>query len=81
MSEVTFTIKATMNKRWVNHFISFLKRMEANGVIGHSEKVAFYADGDGDFSPMFDIDEDVVWIEKRPALKKIEEELPVYDAG
>ena len=28
MNEVTFNITVTMNKRWVSHFLSFLKRME-----------------------------------------------------
>lgn len=55
-NEVTFNIKATMNKRWVNHFCSMLKQMEHDGEIGHSEWISFYSDGDGDYGPKFEID-------------------------
>ena len=51
-----FTIKVKMEDRWVNHFISFLKRMEVNGNIGHSELISFYSDGDGDFHPEFEFE-------------------------
>ena len=50
-----FTIKVKMEERWINHFISFLKRMQRNGIVGHSEFVSFYSDGDGDFRPEFEI--------------------------
>ena len=56
MNEVTFNIQVTMNERWVDDFCSMLKYMEKNGAIGHSSLVGFYADGDGDFRPHFDID-------------------------
>lgn len=45
-----------MNERWVNDFCSMLKWMETCGKIGHSSIVGFYADGDGDFRPKFEID-------------------------
>ena len=50
-----FTINCTMKDRWIDEFCSFLKYMEHNGSIGHSSLVGFYADGDGDFRPKFDI--------------------------
>ena len=56
MNKVTFNIRVTMNERWVDDFCSMLKYMETNGAIGHSSLVGFYADGDGDFRPHFDID-------------------------
>lgn len=54
--EVEITIKAKMNERWVNDFLSMLKYMEACGDMGHSAIVGFYSDGDGDFGPKFDFD-------------------------
>ena len=54
--QVEFSIKVTMNERWVNDFCSMLKWMEVCGKIGHSSIVGFYADGDGDFRPKFEID-------------------------
>lgn len=54
--QVEFNIKVTMNERWVNDFCSMLKWMEACGKMGHSSIVGFYADGDGDFRPKFEID-------------------------
>jgi len=54
MAEKTFTVTCTMEERWVNHFLSALKRMELNGRIGASDDVAIYADGDGDFRPKFE---------------------------
>ena len=53
---ITFNIKCTMKKRWLNQFCSFLRRMERNGQQGHSEIISFMSDGDGDFRPTFDID-------------------------
>ena len=53
--EKTFNIEVTMNERWIDHFCSFLKRMEYDGCIGHSETIKFYSDGDGDFRPKFNI--------------------------
>ena len=55
-NEVTFNIKVTMKERCVNDFCSMLKWMEYCGHLGHSSIVGFYADGDGDFRPKFDID-------------------------
>ena len=55
-NEVTFNITATMDERWVNDFCSMLRYMEQCGAIGHSSLVGFYADGDGNFRPNFEID-------------------------
>lgn len=56
MANRTFNIKVTMNERWVDDFCSVLEWMESCGVMGHSSLVGFYADGDGDFRPTFEID-------------------------
>ena len=56
MGDVTFNIKVTMKERWVNDFCSMLKCMEGFGNAGHSNVIGFYADGDGDFRPKFQID-------------------------
>ena len=55
MSNVTFEIKVTMKERWVDDFCSMLRYMEGCGRVGHSALVGFYADGDGDFRPRFEI--------------------------
>lgn len=47
------SIEAEIDNRWVETFLSFLKRLEYNGDIGHSSLIGFYADGDGDFRPKF----------------------------
>lgn len=58
MAKVKFTIEATMDERWVDDFCSMLNHMERCGDIGHSSLVGFYADGDGNFRPHFNIDRD-----------------------
>ena len=58
MSERTFTIEVTMNERWINDFCSMLNWMQSCGNLGHSSLVGFYADGDGDFRPKFNINTD-----------------------
>lgn len=55
MENVKFTINVTMKDRWVDDFCSLLKWMEHCGAVGHSSFVGFFADGDGDFRPKFDI--------------------------
>lgn len=37
-------------------FCSMLKHIESYGNMGHSALIGFYADGDGDFRPKFEID-------------------------
>ena len=76
---ITFNIKCTMNKRWINNFCSMLDYMQHCGEIGHSSIVGFYSDGDGDFRPKFEIDKDYEktsgYTEKLPQLEII------FDAG
>ena len=73
-----FTIECEMPERWINDFCSFLKHLEYNGQIGHSAGVGFYADGDGDFRPTFNIDTEFKRVCGR-ATEYIPEKL--YDAG
>lgn len=53
MADKTFNVECTMKERWIPYFISFLKKMQYNGLVGHSGVVAFMSDGDGDFRPKF----------------------------
>lgn len=48
-------IEVEINNRWAATFLTFLKRLEHNGDIGHSSLIGFYADGDGDFRPKFKV--------------------------
>lgn len=48
-----FRITCEMKERWIPHFLGMLKQMERLGNIGSSRSVAIYADGDGDFRPIF----------------------------
>lgn len=84
MNDVTFTITATMPEDWADYFCSFLKRMETDGKRGHSETIGFYADGDGDFRPKFEIDHEYKHVNSRSSnYKKVEtmftDVLDVYD--
>jgi len=75
---VVFTIKVTMEKRWVPHFLAMLKYMQKLGSLGSSRRVALYSDGDGDFCPKFK------WSKKLPsAAIPIEDNNGnrLYDAG
>jgi hypothetical protein len=53
---VEFTIKVSMDKRWVPHFLGLLREMQTLGEIGSSRTVCFFADGDGDYRPRFEWD-------------------------
>ena len=76
--ESEFTIKVSMKNRWVPQFLSFLKRMEFNGMAGHSEIIGFYSDGDGDFRPKFEFrDLDFEEVESKSTTDTIN----YYDAG
>ena len=74
-----FNIECEMEERWINYFASFLKNMEANGVIGHSEILGFYSDGDGDFRPKFDFDIDIK--KEKPYNYNINDKINIFDAG
>lgn len=41
-TEITFTIKCKMKEEWKDAFISFLKEMEYNGKVGHSDILGFF---------------------------------------
>lgn len=86
MKDITFTITATMPEDWADYFCSFLKRMETDGKRGHSETIGFYADGDGDFRPKFEIDHEYKHVNPRSSnYKKVNtmftDVLDVYDRG
>ena len=82
MAEKTITIKVTMNERWIDDFCSMLNYMQFCGNVGHSSIVAFYADGDGDFRPTFEIDTDY---NKTEGYWSKDKDLPtpevIFDAG
>jgi hypothetical protein len=73
-----FIIECEVSERWVDHFCSFLKHLERNGNLGHSALVGFYADGDGDFRPKFNIK---TKYEKTGAKKTNKTPEAMYDAG
>lgn len=73
-----FTVRITMQDRWIPHFLSMLKYMEQLGNSGCSRQVAIYADGDGDFHPRFKWDESLPF-EMEPARDENGDRL--YDAG
>ena len=79
--EVEITIKAKMNERWVNDFLSLLKYMEHCGNVGHSAFVGFYADGDGDFRPKFRFDTDFEWKDGIPKSEILQKPELMWDAG
>lgn len=82
MANKTFNIKVTMNERWVDDFCSMLHWMQSCGNLGHSSLVGFYADGDGDFRPKFEIDteyqrKDGIWNKDNP----LRSQEVMFDAG
>ena len=84
--EVTFNVKVTMNERWVNDFCSMLSWMQSCGDIGHSSLVGFYADGDGDFRPKFEIDREYekksgFWENDYEEADRFPKSEVIYDAG
>ena len=81
MAETTFNIKVTMNERWVNDFCTMLKYMERCGKIGHSALIGFYADGDGDFRPKFEIDRAFEMTEGIPRERILAKPEIMFDAG
>lgn len=50
---VTFDVKVTMKRRWVPCFLTMLSYMQQLGSWGSSRTVSLFADGDGDFRPIF----------------------------
>ena len=54
-----FVIRVRMKTRWVPHFLGMLKYMQQLGGWGGSRLVSFVSDGDGDFRPKFEWDENL----------------------
>jgi len=81
MAEKTFNVECTMEERWIPYFISFLKKMQYNGLVVHSGVVAFMSDGDGGFRPRFETDTN--YYITNPSINSISKEPPefLYDAG
>lgn len=73
-----FTIECEMPGRWVPHFLAMLKYMQQLGNLGGSHEVGIYADGDGDFKPIFQWDK-ALPCEAKPARE--DRESRIYDAG
>lgn len=71
-TEITFTIKCKMKEEWKDAFISFLKEMEYNGKVGHSDILGFFSDGDGSFQPKFEVDVNYNLVEGK-SLRKMED--------
>ncbi len=67
-----------MKGRWVPHFLAMLKYMQSLGNLGSSRMISFYADGDGDFRPKFQWDENLPF-DGEPI--KDEDGDKTYDAG
>lgn len=84
MIKVDFFIHARMGERWIPHFLAFLKQMQKNGEQGHSETLAFFSDGDGDFRPQFKflVDDEIEASSREVTPKKCNPEMEVklYDA-
>lgn len=80
---VTFSVQVTMKERWVDDFCSMLNWMETCGQIGHSSLVGFFADGDGDFRPKFEIDRPYTEKDGFRGDKIYSDAVPevIYDAG
>lgn len=76
-----FTVECEMSDRWVNDFCSMLKTMEDYGYAGHSEWVALFADGDGDFRPKFNINTNFEKIKPRYSNGTFDRHITLYDAG
>ena len=56
---VEFTIKCTTKRRWASQLVGMFSQMQYLGNIGSSRMISFYADGDGDFRPKFEIDTNI----------------------
>lgn len=75
--KIQFTVKVSMESRWIPHFLGMLKYMQMLGNIGSSEKISFYSDGDGDFRPKFEWD--IETKTSSPTKDKLGN--PMFDAG
>ena len=55
--QMSCTITCKMTREWMERFLRFLDVMQKDGIIGHSETLSFFADGDGTFRPTFTVHE------------------------
>lgn len=55
--QMSCTITCKMTREWMERFLRFLDVMQKDGIIGHSETLSFFADGDGTFRPKFTVTE------------------------
>lgn len=55
--QMTCAITCKMTREWMERFLRFLDVMQKDGIIGHSETLSFFADGDGTFRPKFTVTE------------------------
>jgi hypothetical protein len=77
---IEFTVKCKMRARWVPHFIGMLKLMQNLGGLGGSRMIQFYSDGDGDYRPKFEFEDNMP--EPAPGVWKMDnEEICYFDAG
>lgn len=85
MIKTDLFIHARMDERWIPHFLAFLKKMQENGERGHSETLAFFSDGDGDFRPQFNflVDDEIEAASRIVMPKQINpnQKVKLYDAG
>ena len=77
---VEFDVHCKMKKCWADEFLSFLKKMQEFGNVGHSELLGFYADGDGDFRPKFKT-EFKYNVTKAIEAKHLKPTITMFDAG
>lgn len=75
--DVTVNLKITVRKRWLPHMLGMFYRMQQLGSIGSSRMIGFYADGDGDFRPRFEIDGEAI----ADPVYKTRVEVPTRAAG
>lgn len=74
---VTVNLKITVRKRWLPHLLGFFHRMESLGSMGSSRMIGFYADGDGDFRPKFEVNGEAI----ETPVYKTRVEVPIRAAG
>jgi hypothetical protein len=78
---VEFLVRCQMKRRWARQFLAMLEYMRLLGSIGSSRRVTFYADGDGDFRPMFTYDPKLCPDPSAVVPAKEERGDRTYDAG
>lgn len=81
--DVELVVKIKCVKHYVPELIAMLKQIEIDGMIGHSEWVAIYADGDGSMRPKFTIEGPDDVINAAAVARPIRRDITAmcYDAG